>query len=387
MADKILLVDDDPETTRLISLVLKRQGYDVVTALEGSSALHYAQTEQPDLLLLDVMMPGMDGYQITRILRENPETTNIPILMFSAKNQVEDRVAGYESGVDDYLTKPIHPAELVARVKSLITRSKMLGSTFGEKGYTIGVLGAKGGIGVSTLVLNLAISFHQQSDQEVIAVELRPGHGSWISGLKLKQTDGLSKLLHLSPGAITTTSLNDQLLSPFPGVQLLTASNQIEDTRLISATEQLKKVVKLLPLLSPLVLLDLGAGDLLNLDEIVPLCDEVMILMHSYPSGILNARRITNELSNWGYGKAKPLDLIIMNHSITGYQTPIKDIEDFLESKITAVIPPAPEFAYQAETQAKPLLFVQPESYLNKQFSQLALKIINTLEQSIPTSK
>lgn len=380
MTSKILLVDDDPETVRLISLVLKRQGFEVVTALDGSTAIHYAQTEQPDLLLLDVMMPGMDGYQVTRSLRENPETTNIPILMFSAKNQVEDRVAGYESGVDDYLTKPIHPAELVARVKSLITRSKMLGSTFGEKGYTIGVLGAKGGLGVSTFVLNLAISYHQESNQEVIGVELRPGHGSWISGLKLKQSDGLGKLLRLSPGAITTSTLNDQLQSPFPGIQLLTASNQIEDTHLIAATDRIKKVVKLLPLLSPLVVLDLGAGDLLNLDELVSLCDEVIVLMNSFPSTILSTRRITNELSNWGFGKTKPLSLVIYNQFSSVLQSSLKDIEDFLECKVSAIIPPSPEIAFQAETQAKPLLTIQPDSPLNRQFTEITSRIVRTLE-------
>jgi len=379
MTDKILLVDDDPETVRLISVVLKRQGYDVVSAFEGSSAIHFALTEQPDLILLDVMMPGMDGYQVTRTLRENPETTNIPILMFSAKNQVDDRVAGYESGIDDYLTKPIHPAELVARVKSLIARSKMLGSTFGEKGYTVGVIAVKGGLGASTFTLNLAISYHQQSDREVIAAELNPGHGSWISGLNLKQADGLSKLLRLSPGAITTTSVNDQLQTPFQGVHLLTASNQIEDVKLLTATEQLKKVVKLFPLLASLVLLDLGAGNLLNIDELVPLCDEVILLLNSFPSSILNTRRISNELSDWGFGKAKPLNLVLMNHSSSGVQTSINDIEDFLENKILAIFPYTPENAYQAESQAKPILSFQPESTLNKRYYEIALNIIQTM--------
>lgn len=379
MTDKILLIDDDAETVRLISLVLKRQGYEVLTAFEGPTAIHYAQTEQPDLLLLDVMMPGMDGYQVTRILRENPETTNIPILMFSAKNQVEDRVAGYESGVDDYLTKPIHPAELVARVKSLITRSKMLGSTFGEKGLTIGILGAKGGVGVSTFALNLAISYYQQSNNEVIAAELRPGHGSWINTLKLKPSDGLSKLLMLSPGAITTTTVNDQLLSPFPGIQLLTASNQIEETRLLSSTEQLKKIVKLLPLLSQLVLLDLGAGDLFNLDELVPLCDDVMLLTNSYPSSLMNTHQLAKELSTWGFGKAKTLNLVMTNHFTTGIQSSSQEIEDFLGSELFAVLPPSPEIAFQAETLGKPLLSIQPDSPVNRKYQEIAIEILNKI--------
>ncbi len=379
MSGKILLVDDDPETVRLISIVLKRQGYEVIGAHDGPTSIHLAQSEQPDLILLDVMMPGMDGYQVTRNLRENPETTNIPILMFSARNQVDDRVAGYESGIDDYLTKPIHPAELVARVKSLITRSKMLGSTFGEKGYTIGILAARGGIGVSTFTLNLGISYRQLSDRDVIAAELRPGHGYWADFLKLEKSENLGKLLRLSPGAITTAALNDQLQMSVNGVQLLVANSQIDEVKLLSATEQMKKTVKLLPLLASLVLLDLGSGNLINLDELIPLCDEIFLLLDPYPAGILSARRLSLELSEWGFGKAKPLSLILVNKFPSGLQSSVKDIEDFLENTLAAVIPPAPEIAIQAETQGKPMLSIQLDSTLNKRYNELAAKIMQTV--------
>ena len=124
MAEKILIVDDDPETVRLVKLMLSRQGYSVITANSGKQALDLLHAEHPDLILLDVMMPEMDGFQVTRQLRSNPKTTDTPILIFSAKAQVDDKVAGYEAGADEYLTKPIHPAELVARIKALLIRSK-----------------------------------------------------------------------------------------------------------------------------------------------------------------------------------------------------------------------------------------------------------------------
>jgi len=118
MPEKVLIVDDDVETLRLVGLMLQRQGYEIIAANNGAQAIVMAQSAQPDLIVLDVMMPDMDGFQVTHTLRNNPDTALVPILMFTAKSQVDDKVAGYDAGVDDYLTKPVHPAELVAHIKA-----------------------------------------------------------------------------------------------------------------------------------------------------------------------------------------------------------------------------------------------------------------------------
>ncbi len=157
MAEKILIVDDDMETLRLVGLMLQRQGYQIVAASNGTQALGLTRNEKPDLIVLDVMMPDMDGYEVTRQLRQDKDTLDIPIILFTAKSQVDDKVTGYEVGADDYLTKPVHPAELVAHIKALLARGKNRAAVPQEKGYTIGFIAAKGGLGVSSLALNLAI--------------------------------------------------------------------------------------------------------------------------------------------------------------------------------------------------------------------------------------
>ena len=101
MAEKILIVDDDLETLRLVGLMLQKHGFSIVAAHNGIQAIKVAQAERPDVIVLDIMMPDMDGYQVTRELRKLAETANTPILMFTAKTQVDDKVAGYEAGVDD----------------------------------------------------------------------------------------------------------------------------------------------------------------------------------------------------------------------------------------------------------------------------------------------
>ena len=157
MTEKILLVDDDKDTLRLVGLMLRRQGYEVRAVDNGAQAITMAQEETPDLILLDIMMPEMDGYEVARRLRADPGTAEVPIIMFTAKSQVDDKVMGFEAGADDYLTKPTQPRELFAHMKAVLARSGRpradAEAPAGERGYVIGVTAVKGGLGVTTLAL------------------------------------------------------------------------------------------------------------------------------------------------------------------------------------------------------------------------------------------
>mgnify|MGYP000449826620 CR=1 FL=1 len=122
----ILCVEDEPEMIDLIRLILSRKGYSVKGASGGVEGIRLIKELHPDLVLLDLMMPDMDGYEVTRRLRKNPATAAIPILMFTAKTQLDDKVAGFEVGADDYLTKPFNLEELLLRVNNLIKKSEQL---------------------------------------------------------------------------------------------------------------------------------------------------------------------------------------------------------------------------------------------------------------------
>jgi DNA-binding response OmpR family regulator len=129
MDSKVLVIEDDPATTRLVDYSLRHHGYQVITAANGLEGIRKAQNEAPDLVILDVMLPGMDGFEICNRLRTNPATCKIKILMFSAKTQDADRQTGMKVGADDYLTKPAAPAEIVARVEKLLTQKSSKPST------------------------------------------------------------------------------------------------------------------------------------------------------------------------------------------------------------------------------------------------------------------
>lgn len=122
MAKKILVVDDEPDAVDLVQFNLKNAGYEVVTAADGAEALRMARNFCPDLVLLDVMLPEIDGLEVCKMLRRDTATAGIPIIMLTAKAAEIDRVLGLELGADDYVTKPFSPRELMLRVKNLLQR-------------------------------------------------------------------------------------------------------------------------------------------------------------------------------------------------------------------------------------------------------------------------
>ena len=124
MIKKIVLAEDEPQIARLVEFKLKKEGYQVVSKGNGEEALAAIKAEKPDLILLDVMMPVMDGYEVLRRVKEDENLKNIPVVMLTAKAQEKDVVKGIDLGADDYITKPFHPAELLARVKRILGREK-----------------------------------------------------------------------------------------------------------------------------------------------------------------------------------------------------------------------------------------------------------------------
>ena len=115
---RILVVDDDREVVRLIRAYLEQAGFEVLAAYDGDTAVHVIRRERPDLLLLDLMLPGKDGWAITRLVRGDPALAHIPIIMLTARVDDTDKIVGLELGADDYVTKPYNPREVVARVRA-----------------------------------------------------------------------------------------------------------------------------------------------------------------------------------------------------------------------------------------------------------------------------
>ena len=124
MREKILIVDDEKDILKMLDYNLKKEGFRTILASDGEEALDAAVKEHPDLVLLDLMLPGMDCLEVCKALKKESKTASIPIIMLTAKTQESDKVVGLELGADDYVTKPFSPRELIARVKAVLRRAR-----------------------------------------------------------------------------------------------------------------------------------------------------------------------------------------------------------------------------------------------------------------------
>jgi two-component system alkaline phosphatase synthesis response regulator PhoP len=122
MEQRILVVDDDREIVRLLRASLEQAGYQVFVAYDGETALHILRRERPDLVVLDLMLPDRDGWDVTRVMRDDAALADTPIIMLTARVEHHERIVGLELGADDYVTKPFHPGELLARIRAVLRR-------------------------------------------------------------------------------------------------------------------------------------------------------------------------------------------------------------------------------------------------------------------------
>jgi phosphate regulon transcriptional regulator PhoB len=125
--EKILIVDDERDIIKMLDYNLKKEGFRVISAYDGEDAIDSALKERPDLIVLDLMLPGLDGLEVCKTIKKENKTANIPIIMLTAKAQEADKIVGLELGADDYITKPFSPRELIARIKAVLRRVKEKG--------------------------------------------------------------------------------------------------------------------------------------------------------------------------------------------------------------------------------------------------------------------
>jgi DNA-binding response OmpR family regulator len=169
----ILVIDDDLDLQQMLRLMLQRGGYKVVTTGDGPDGLVKAKALKPDMAIVDVMMPGMNGYQVVRKMREDPELGGMMILILTARAQPVDREAAIAAQADDYMPKPFAPAELLAKVSELLENRS---TTQGPVRKTMGVFSLRGGVGTTSVAVNLALAF-QAKNLTTCLIDLKSGPG------------------------------------------------------------------------------------------------------------------------------------------------------------------------------------------------------------------
>ncbi len=382
MAKKILVVDDDLDSLKLIGLVLQRRGYDIIAAQSGAQALEKIESAPPDLVLLDIMMPGLDGYEVSRQIRSVPATADLPIIMFTAKTAVQEKVAGFEAGADDYLTKPVHPEELVSRVAAVLQRAqrRCAEENVSMEARTIGFVGAKGGVGTTTLAVNIAVALLQGADQDrkVAVAEMGPGAAAATFQLGLSRRGRIKNLLSQPAEEIGVDMVMAQLDEHDTGLLLL--SGQIEPTGIAApiSSDHADVIVKHLGTMADYLLLDMGRG----LDEVnqrlLTHCHQVVVVVEPSRAAMELARPLLEGISRLLNIPDRRISLVMVkkSHSSNPYTKDM--IERLLKRSFAGIIPPAPDLAVQSSEQGVPIVILQPESLAARQIGTIASGLLET---------
>ncbi len=385
MNEKILIIDDDVDTLKLVGLMLQKQGYQIVAAGNGVQGLAHAQAENPDLILLDVMMPEMDGYEVARQLRANALTANTPILMFTAKTQLDDKVTGFEAGADDYLTKPTHPTELSAHVKALLARSSKgkIATTplpTEKRSLTVGVIAPNGGQGVTTVTVNLADSLHQVSKADVVAAELRPGMGTLGPDLGEANPQALRELLSAKLSDLTRQTIEGKLHLHSTGLRILFGTTQPKDGLLPSAPALMEALVNRMSYLTPYLIIDLGSGLTPLTQKLLPACNILLVLVEPALNAAQRSKALIADLAELT-GSRKNIHSVVVNRVRSDTQISMTQVEQLLGQAPLIAITPAPELVYTAARMKTTAVSSQPDSLTAQQFSKLASSILDIEKQ------
>jgi DNA-binding response OmpR family regulator len=377
--NRILIVDDEVDTLRLVGMLLEREGFQIVAASSGQQAIDKAIAEQPVLIILDVMMPEMDGYQVAAQLRKHPATDTIPILMFTAKTTVNDKVTGFQAGADDYLTKPVHPTELITRVQALLQRSRRTGGEVG-RGQVIGFLPTKGGLGTSSLALNVALELQKAyPDKQVVLVELQDGKGSLALQLGMNVPGGIQALSERPIAQINKNYLNDNLVRHTSGLHLLLSTHQPSGTGPKLTRDFSRTILRYLNADYDYVLLDLPAALDEATVEALRMTGNIILTLDANRIGLLMAQTMLEGLDRYNIGAYKA-KVVLINRTPAAASLNRQDIENALQHTMICSIPPAPDLAYESVQNGRPMVLIQPRSLVAQQVRLIIQNIVGKVE-------
>jgi pilus assembly protein CpaE len=349
---KILVIDDDAEFLEMIRLLLEREGYQAILSADALDGLAKALANPPDLAIIDVMMPGVTGYEICRKLRASTPTASIPIIILTARGQTVDRQAALDSGADEHMTKPVPMAELRDRINELVAKGTSARTQPSFRG-TLGLLSLRGGVGVTTLAVNLAATL-AQAGGEICLVDLCPSSGHVALQLGLRPEPNWSGLVKV--GSLSAEAVESHLLQHGSGLRVLASPVfPVVGQGLPRATAQ--ATLKVLQQRFPVVVVDMPS----TLDEAAMATLEAATLVALVVTAEAPSIQATVGTLRALQGAAK--FQIVLNQVAPGEQLPAGAIERALKYPVQATLPFDPAQA-QALAHRTPLVFQNPASPL-----------------------
>lgn len=372
-AKKILVADDDQNQQILLFHTLRMEGFEVVQARDGHDALRLAHEVKPDLIILDVMMPGISGIDVCRLLRGEPDTAALPIIMLSGLNTVPEKVLGLQAGADDYVTKPIDLRELSVRVHAQIRRyTAIRQASSARSGRIWTVLGAKGGTGATTVALNLAAAL-AQTGKAVAAVELRGDYGTFASQLRTNPERNLSAMLRMEPAAITEPLVASLLYRTSFDVQLLFGPQHADEMGSLDPATAAAVLGRLIPQ-ADYIIVDLPAVTLPATEAVVKNSGLILIAVEPEITSVAAAGARLRQLEAWGISRSM-VGVLVVNRQ-GNMLLSLREMENRLDRPITAVVPPAMEALGVAVQYGTPLVIYQPTHMASQNLIDLAARLV-----------
>lgn len=365
---KILVIDDNADLLETIRHVLEqRGGHQAVLSAEGADGLAKALADPPDLAIVDVMMPGVSGYEICRQLRANPATETIPIIIFTARGQLVDHQAALDAGADDYMVKPVPMRELLERINGLL--AKRAAGKEPVLAGTVVLLSLRGGVGVTTLAVNLAATLAQAGDGAACLIDVCPSSGHVALQLGLRPEPNWSDLIQA--GVPDLDAVEAHLLQHASGVRVLASpifpviGQGLPRTVVQAMLSILQQRFAVTVVDAPSVLSDV-------MMEALEVATVVGLVVTAEAPSIQTAVGTLRTLRQWS-SKFR----IILNQTMPGSQLSTGAIERTLRHPLVGAIPFDPAQA-QALAHGAPLVLNSPDSLLAQAVRGLAQELART---------
>lgn len=379
-ATKILVVDDDLNIQRVLVFALKQEGYEVIVASDGASGVEMTAREQPDLVLMDVAMPRLDGYAATAQIRAAEKGRRVPIILLTSEATVQQRVKGLRAGADDDIVKPFNPAELMARIKALLARGAA-GASSSSSVDTLGRLGvfypAKGGVGTTTIAINTAIALARVLKRRTALIDANLQFGDMRVFLDLG-LDNASIVNAITEPDLDADLLRRLLVKHDSGIELLLAPPDpaaadivVERQRSLPAT--LSNILKLTRQAFDYTLVDMSkAIDDFNL-QLFDEADVIFLVMTADLSCLKNVRLVLETMDSLGYQKDKVQLVLNRSNAYTGIN--VSNAEEALGRKVDYQVINEYRSAISALNSGAPFMFSRPDSPLAKSVTAFAQEI------------
>ncbi|MCC7353449.1 MAG: response regulator [Anaerolineae bacterium] len=355
MPIKILLIDDDPDSVRLLTLMLNPEGYQITSARSGHEGLRLAAQEPHDLVVIDVMMPDMDGFEVCRTIRQTPGISNVPILMLSARTRVDDKIEGLRAGASDYMTKPINRKDLLARIEALLQVHMEQGAR------VIAVMGVKSGAGATTVATNLAIALRAASAKRVVLMDTRLPFGDLDLLLNVPAgrtwADLVPYINELDSDVVGTV-----LVPHASGIRVLLAPRPQEDLNALPS-HVLARIVVLLKSIADYIVLDAPPPDqqfALSLLEVT----DIVALVLTPDLATLSLTPVALEIAR-SRRNPPPEVHLVLNRAGSGLSATA--IEAQLKLKLAAQLPDEEALVTVSANRGVPLIMSQPNSGLARE--------------------